>query len=58
MEVIFSPKALEVDDFINITTIKTKSRVNIPLIPESQAILNRYRNIIGTRALPVLAIKK
>jgi len=58
VEVIFSPKALEVDDFINITTIKTKSRVNIPLIPESQAILNRYRNIIGTRALPVLAIKK
>jgi len=47
-----------VDNFINITTIKTKSRVNIPLIPESIAILDRYKNIIGARALPVISNQK
>jgi integrase len=47
-----------VDDFINITTIKTKSRVNIPLIPESIAILNLYKNIVGARALPVISNQK
>jgi integrase len=46
------------DGFINITTIKTKSRVNIPLIPESIAILDLYKNIIGARALPVISNQK
>jgi len=44
--------------FINITSVKTKSRVNIPLIPESLVILNRYKNILGIRALPVISNQK
>ncbi|MET3977856.1 integrase [Mucilaginibacter sp. UYP25] len=44
--------------FINITSVKTKSRINIPIIPESLVILNRYKNILGTRALPVISNQK
>lgn len=47
-----------VNGFINITTIKTKSRVNVPLIPEAAAILNRHSNIMGARALPVISNQK
>jgi integrase len=47
-----------VNGFINITTIKTKSRVNVPLISESLIILDRYSNIIGARALPVISNQK
>lgn len=47
-----------IGNFINITSVKTKSRVNIPLIPESLHILNRYKNILGTRALPVISNQK
>jgi hypothetical protein len=35
-----------------------KSRVNIPLIIESIAILKLYKNIIGARTLPVVSNQK
>lgn len=46
------------NEFINIISIKTKSHVSIPLIPESKAILSRYSNTITSFALPVLSNQK
>lgn len=46
------------DGFINIISIKTQSQVTIPVIPESQVILDRYSNTIVNAALPVLSNQK
>jgi integrase len=46
------------DDYINITSVKTKSHVSIPLLPQSEDILARYKNLLGTRALPVISNQK
>jgi len=44
--------------FITITSIKTKAALTIPLLPESEEILSRYKNIFGAKALPVISNQK
>ena len=44
--------------YITITSIKTKSALTIPLVPESEEILFRYKNIFGAKALPVISNQK
>ncbi len=55
-------KNLKKDDvdgeFINITTIKTKSKVSIPLIEYAKQILKTYESMIGISALPVISNQK
>lgn len=45
-------------EFIEIVNLKTKSKNTIPLLPESKSILERYNNILGIRALPVISNQK
>ncbi|RYY00249.1 site-specific integrase, partial [bacterium] len=44
--------------FINITSLKTKSQVIIPLIDETKALLDRYKNNFGTKAMPFISNQK
>jgi len=43
---------------INITAIKTKSLIGVPLIHESKEILSQYVNLPGNNALPVISNQK
>jgi integrase len=45
-------------EFIHITTVKTKSRVSIPLIAFAKEILNTYKHKMGNTALPVISNQK
>lgn len=44
--------------FINITSLKTRSQVCIPLIDEAEVLLERYRNRIGLIAMPFISNQK
>jgi len=44
--------------FINITTLKTRSKVCIPLIDESKVLLERYKNKLGLKAMPFISNQK
>lgn len=44
--------------FFEIITLKTKSKATIPLIDEAQEILDKYRDVLGNRALPVISNQK
>ncbi|KQC00682.1 site-specific integrase [Pedobacter sp. Hv1] len=45
-------------DIFEIITLKTQSKATIPLILEAQAILSKYENVLGNRALPVISNQK
>ena len=45
-------------DAIEIVTQKTKDLLHIPLIPQAKAILDKYKDIEGERALPVISDQK
>jgi len=46
------------DRFINITSLKTKSRVCIPLLDETKVILDRYKENYGPKAMPFISNQK
>ena len=45
-------------DTIEIVTQKTNDRLHIPLIPQAKAILDKYRDLPGDYALPVVSDRK
>lgn len=46
------------EKFINITSIKTKSTVSIPLIEETKLLLNKYKGLLGNTAMPFISNQK
>lgn len=46
------------DNCIEIISVKTKSKVAIPLIDDAKVILDRYNGMLGNRALPVISNQK
>lgn len=51
-------KANVKDDTIEIVTQKTDDLLHIPLIPQAKAILEKYKDMPGDRALPVVSNQK
>lgn len=46
------------EDFINITSLKTKSQVSIPIIDETKVLIDRYSNIGGNYVMPFISNQK
>lgn len=51
-------KAIIKEDAIESVTQKTDDLLHIPLIPQARAILDKYKNLPGDRALPVVSDQK